>query len=53
MAVKPKAVNFDHKKSKIYFINRKPRISGNPDLRDKTVLTNESRKSGFDCIIIF
>ena len=46
---KTKTSIFDQKKSKIYFINWKPRFSGNPDLRDKGMPTNVSRKSGFDC----
>ena len=34
---------------KLYYINWKPRFSGNPDLREKGVLTDVSRESGFDC----
>ena len=53
ITVKPKAFKFEHKKYRIYFIKWKPRFSGNPDLRDKSMLTDVSRKSGFDYIYVF
>ena len=50
--VNPKTFKFDYKRYKLYLIKCKPRFSGNPDLRDKSLLTHVSRKSGFDCTIL-